>query len=149
MNRTRGKRIIYTLATLMFIAVILLSATSVALAQVSQNYNLQCWGVIADGGGLRTSSQYILLDSFGQQFAGQYTREFRCKPRGWVTIGQIRLDQFTKRIYVVEVFGRNRIIRYTTFHVHAAYGPMQADSRHGDVARLLLRQDSATGEKLL
>ena len=43
-------------------------------------------------------------------------------------------------------FGRNRIIRYTTFHVHAAYGPMQADSRHGDVARLLLRQDSATGE---
>ena len=71
MNRTRRKRIIYTLATLMFVAVILLSATSVALAQVSQNYNLQCWGVIADGGGLRESPQYKLLDSFGQQFAGQ------------------------------------------------------------------------------
>lgn len=70
-NRTRRKRLFYTLATLMFVAVILLSATSVALAQVSQNYNLQCWGVIADGGGLRTSNEYILLDSFGQQFAGQ------------------------------------------------------------------------------
>ena len=71
MNRIGRKRLFYTLATLLFVAVILLSATSVALAQVSQNYNLQCWGVIADGGGLRTSSQYILLDSFGQQFAGQ------------------------------------------------------------------------------
>ena len=71
MNRSRRRRLLYTLATLMFVAVILLSATSVALAQISQNYNLQCWGLIADGGGLRTSGQYILLDSFGQQFAGQ------------------------------------------------------------------------------
>ena len=71
MKQPRRKRWLYVLATILFVAVILLSATGAALAQVSQNYDLVCWGTIANGGGLRTSGQYILLDSFGQQFAGQ------------------------------------------------------------------------------
>ncbi len=71
MKQPRRKRLLYTLATLLFVTVILLSATGAALAQVSQNYDLVCWGTIANGGGLRTSGQYILLDSFGQQFAEQ------------------------------------------------------------------------------
>jgi hypothetical protein len=72
MKQPRRKRWLYVLATILFVAVILLSATGAALAQVSQNYDLVCWGTIANGGGSRTSGQYsILADSFGQQFAGQ------------------------------------------------------------------------------
>jgi hypothetical protein len=61
--------------------------------------------------------QRPVFDTTGRQPSGQGAlrdvHERGRKPRGWVAIGQVRLEHRTKRIYVVEVFAQNQIIRYT------------------------------------
>ena len=64
------KRVLYPLLMVALISIILLSATGVAFAQATQQYDMKCWGIISNGGGVRTSNAYLMLDSFGQQFTG-------------------------------------------------------------------------------
>ena len=67
------KRFLYPFLTVALIALILLSVTGAAFAQATQQYNMKCWGAMTDGGGVRATASYTILDSFGQQFAGAST----------------------------------------------------------------------------
>ena len=97
--------------------------------------------------------QRPVCESVGCQPSGQRAlrgvHQLRRKSRGWVAFGEVRPEHGTKRVYIVKTLTRDGNTRSTICQDGAARRPVQAGSRYGDIACLLLRQDSAAGKVLL
>ena len=75
----------------LLVAGLTFTAAGAAYAQVSQQYDLGCWGVLSAGGGTHTSSGYVVKDIVGQMAAGTSSNSSYLIRAGytqdWRTIG--------------------------------------------------------------
>lgn len=86
-----SRRLVGRVVIVLAVAMIALSAASVALAQSSTNFQLGCWGVVSASGGTRQSpgTQWQLTDSAGQWAVGESS-----SPSYMVRVGYVHQSGF-------------------------------------------------------